>query len=134
MTRVMIVENPAKPMNLAKKLLPSINYDIVFETYNGYEAIEKYDLVKPDLLLLDLILEKNDGLTVLQEIKKNHPESNVMIITSLQGTRLEDCLNSGALACLSIPYKMRDFLSLVTSLHNPSQKSKIAPVISEDKF
>ena len=129
----MIVENSVKPMTVAKKLLPSINYDIVFETNNGYEAIEKYDIFKPDIMFLDLMLAKNDGLTVLKEIKKNHPESNVVIITSLQGPKLEECINSGALACLTMPYKMKDFLSLVTSLHSSAPKSKVAPVISEDK-
>ena len=70
MTNVMIVENSEKPRLSAKNLLSSINYEIVFQTSNGYEAIEKYALMKPDLLLLDLNLSKHDGLSVLKEIKK----------------------------------------------------------------
>jgi len=72
MARVMIVENPEKPFWVARKLLSAINHEIVFETGNGYEAIEKYNIIKPDLLLLDLILSKNDGLSVLKEIKKSY--------------------------------------------------------------
>jgi CheY-like chemotaxis protein len=51
MSGVMIVENSDKPLWLVKKLLSSINYDIAFETDNGFEAVEKYDIVKPDLLI-----------------------------------------------------------------------------------
>ena len=60
MTSVMIVENSEKPCQSVKKLLSSINYEIVFLTSNGYEAIEKYGIVKPDLLLLDITLSKHD--------------------------------------------------------------------------
>ena len=45
MVKVMIVENPEKPCFSAKNLLSSINYDVVFETGNGYEAIEKYGIL-----------------------------------------------------------------------------------------
>jgi len=131
MARVMIVENSEKPFWLAKKLLTAINHEIVFETGNGYEAIEKYNIIKPDLLLLDLILSKNDGLSVLKEIKKNHPESKIIIVTLLTTPKLlEDCIKLGAYTCVTIPFKMKDFVTLVTDVCNsPHKKLKSAPVI-----
>jgi two-component system chemotaxis response regulator CheY len=133
MARVMIVENPEKPFWVARKLLSAINHEIVFETGNGYEAIEKYNIIKPDLLLLDLILSKNDGLSVLKEIKKSYPESRIIIVTLLPDPKLlEDCIKFGAHACVTIPYKMKDFVTLVTDVCNsPHEKSKTAPVIIE---
>ncbi len=133
MARVMVVENSKKPFWLAKKLVSAINHEIVYETGNGYEAIEKYNIIKPDLLLLDLILSKNDGLSVLKEIKKNHPESKIIIVTLLSDPNiLEDCIKLGAHACVTIPFKMKDFVTLVTDVCNsPIEKSKTAPVIIE---
>lgn len=129
----MVVENSEKPFWLAKKLVSAINHEIVYETGNGYEAIEKYNIIKPDLLLLDLILSKNDGLSVLKEIKKNHPESKIIIITLLPDPKiLEACIKLGAHACVIIPFKMKDFVNLVTDVCNsPIEKSKTAPVIIE---
>ncbi|MCH7756951.1 MAG: response regulator [Thaumarchaeota archaeon] len=131
MARVMIVENPEKPLWLAKKLLFALNHEIVFETGNGYEAIEKYNIIKPDLLILDLILSKNDGLCVLKEIKKSHPESRIIIVTLLADPKLlEDCIKFGAHTCVTIPFKMKDFVTLVTDVCNsPYEKLKAAPVI-----
>ena len=133
MARVMIVENSEKPCKSVKKLLSSINYEIVCETSNGYEAIEKYAMIKPDLLLLDITLSKYDGLSVLKEIKKNHPESKIIITTLLPDTKLlGECEKSGAHACLTIPYKLKDFVTLVTSIcDSPQTKFKVAPVITE---
>lgn len=133
MPKVMIVEKSEKPIWLAKKLLSTINFEIGFETGNGFEAIEKYDVVKPDLVLMDLNLSKNDGFTVLKEIKKTHPESQIIIITTTPDEKIfEDCMNLGALACLSIPFNLKDFVMLLTSLNYvPQNQSKEAPIIKD---
>ncbi len=127
----MIVENSEKPCQSAKILLSSINYEIVFQTSNGYEAIEQYGIVKPDLLLLDITLSKHDGLSVLKEIKKNHPESKIIILTLNSNTKLlDECNKSGANACITIPYILKDFVSLVTNVCNsPQTKPKVTPII-----
>ncbi len=133
MARLMVVENSEKPFWLAKKLVSAISHEIVYETGNGYEAIEKYNVIKPDLLLLDLMLSKNDGLSVLKEIKKSHPESKIIIVTLLPDPNIiEDCIKLGAHACVTIPFKLKDFVNLVTDVCNsPIEKSKTAPVIIE---
>ena len=135
MPRVMIVENTEKPLWSAKKLLSSINFEIVFETGNGYEAIEKYDLIKPDFVILDLALSKNDGISVLKEIKKINTEAKIIIMTtSNDHAKLKECLELGSYAVLRIPFKLKEFLNIVT--HNDltyEAKSSVAPVIIEDK-
>jgi len=131
MSRVMIVENSEKPCISVKKLLALINYEIVFETSNGYEAIEKYGVLKPDLLLLDITVLQFDVLGVLKEIKKNHPDSKVIIVTLHPDKNLyEECGISGADACITLPYKLKDFVSLVTSLcRSRPVQARVAPVI-----
>jgi len=129
----MIVEDSEKPCQSAKNLLSSINYEIVYQTDNGFEAIEKYPVVKPDLILLDISLAKSDGLNVLREIKNNHPESKIIVLTLISDENLiSECNQLGAEACVSIPYKLKDFVTLVTSVYNSSQnKSKVAPVLTD---
>ncbi|MBA4459300.1 MAG: response regulator [Nitrosopumilaceae archaeon] len=133
MSGVMIVENSDKPLWLVKKLLSSINYDIAFETDNGFEAVEKYDIVKPDLLISDLSLSKSSGLDVLKEIKKNHPNSKIVIVSSIQGKTLDQCLDFGANACISTPFSMKEFVTTILSIGKSDKKySKIAPVIIDE--
>lgn len=133
MVKVMIVENSSKPYLSLKNLLSSLNFDIVFKTSNGFEATEKYDVVNPDLLLLDLALSKGDGINVLKEIKKAHPKSKIIIIT-IQSDKnlLKECNTLGAEACFTIPYKLKEFVTCVTKVCNSTNtKSKVAPVIVE---
>jgi len=133
MVKVMIVENSAKPCLSLKNLLSSLNFDIIFKTNNGFEAIEQYGVVNPDLLLLDLVLSKSDGITVLREIKKTHPKSKIIIIT-LQPEKklLEECYDLGVEACFIIPYKLKEFVICVTKVcDSTNTKSKVAPIIIE---
>ena len=134
MTRVMIVENAEKPLWLVKKLLTSINYEICYETRNGFEAIENYDIIKPDLVLLDFKPSKNDGISVLKQIKKNHPESRIIMLTTQSNPKIfEDYLNEGALSCISIPFKMKEFVSLLARIDQiPKIKTPLNPITIEE--
>ena len=134
MTRVMVVENTEKPLWLAKKLLSAINYEIVFETGNGFEAIEKYDIIKPDLVLLDLYPSQNDGLHIIQEIKIKHSEARIIVLTRNSNPKIIDnCLHSGALQCIAIPFNMKDFVTLLSGIEKlPKVKSEERPLIIEE--
>ncbi|MGD8833933.1 MAG: sigma-54 dependent transcriptional regulator [Desulfobacteraceae bacterium] len=48
---------------------------------NGYEALQKIETDVPDLILLDIWMPGIDGLETLQEIKKHHPHTQVVMIT-----------------------------------------------------
>ena len=133
MSSVMIVENSEKPLWLVRKLLSTINYEVAFETTNGFEAVEKYPIVKPNVVITDLTLSKSSGLEVLKEIKKNHPESKVMVIVPSEGPHTDECMNCGADACISHPFKMREFITLITGVDKPTTTdSKVAPVILDE--
>jgi len=137
MSKVMIVENLNKPLWSIKKLLSSINFEIVFETGNGFEAIEKYDLIKPDFVLLDHKLSKHDALNVLTGIKKLNSDAKIIVITYLDDqNQIEEFTKNGAYAVLTIPYKIKEFLTLVNNRNlTYDQKSrKAAPIISDDIF
>ena len=134
MPRVMIIENPTKPLWFTKKLLSLINFETVFETGNGYEAVEKYPLIKPDFVILDLKLAKNDGLTVLKEIKKINPKSKVIVITSSCDQKTySELVDNGSYTVLKIPFTVPDFLTLVTRKDlTYEEDSAVSPLILED--
>ena len=95
MPQVLIVENSKRPLRSVKKLLSSINYSIAFETSNGFEAVEKYELVKPDLVIMDLFPSKNEGLEIIKAIKKKHSESQIVVMSVIQDSDLfEKCIQA----------------------------------------
>ena len=118
---------------MVKKLLSTINCEVTFETDNGFEAVEKYPIIQPDLVISDLTLSKSDGLDVLKEIKKNYPESKVVIVSSIHGPKFDECQTAGANACLNTPFSMKEFVTLISGIEKPSKKdSKVAPILTDE--
>jgi len=55
---------------------------IVGEAANGKEAIKQAKLLKPELILMDLVMPEMDGIQATREIKKEQPEIKIMMLTS----------------------------------------------------
>lgn len=68
MTRTMIVDDSEELRLAIKGFLLIHNHNVVVETSDGIEAIEKYHSEKSELVFLDLTIPKLDGLSVLKKI------------------------------------------------------------------
>lgn len=72
---------------------------MVVVTEDGEEAVQQVFALRPDLVLLELILPKQDGFTVLKTIKADPSVSAipVVVLTSLsQESDMSEALNCGA--------------------------------------
>ncbi len=72
----------------------------VFVANDGVEALEQIKAHKPDLVLLDLIMPKKDGFSVLKEMKADPALANipVLILSNLsQATDAEETRELGAI-------------------------------------
>ncbi|NRD77563.1 response regulator transcription factor [Bacillus sp. BRMEA1] len=58
------------------------DFEIIGEAANGKEAVELAKTLKPDLILMDLIMPKVDGIQATKMIKKEQPDIKIMMLTS----------------------------------------------------
>ncbi len=56
-------------------------YEIVGEVSDGLEAIKLIKKLKPDLLILDILLPRLNGLSVLSEVSGKHPKMKTLVLT-----------------------------------------------------
>ncbi|GKV56639.1 putative transcriptional regulatory protein YhcZ [Sporosarcina sp. NCCP-2222] len=56
--------------------------EIVGEAANGKEAVELANSLKPDLILMDLVMPEMDGIEATKHIKQQHPDMKIMMLTS----------------------------------------------------
>jgi len=59
------------------------NHDLLLvgTAANGSKAIYLYAECKPDVILMDLLMQGTDGITAIQTIRKNHPNISIIALT-----------------------------------------------------
>ena len=78
MKKILVVDDEKPISEIVKYNLVKEGYE-VFTAYDGEEALEKVEEVEPDLIILDLMLPKMDGLEVAREVRKTHDMPIIMV-------------------------------------------------------
>jgi DNA-binding NarL/FixJ family response regulator len=96
--RIVIAEDHTILRQGLKALLKSNdNLEVVGEAEDGLEAIRCVEKKTPDLLLLDLNMPRMDGISVINEVKKRHPETKIIVLTMhMQEEYILEAFKSGA--------------------------------------
>ncbi|MCK4670371.1 MAG: response regulator [Nanoarchaeota archaeon] len=97
-SNILIVDDEDNVRDLVKLSLAPGQYNI-FEAKNGIEALKFVDHTIPDLILLDLMMPKMDGIEVCNYLKRNVATNNIPIIMLTAKTMVHDKikgLNIGA--------------------------------------
>jgi two-component system, NarL family, response regulator LiaR len=78
--------------------------EIVAEARNGAEALALAKELKPDVILMDILMPVMDGITAITEVRKALPDTEVIALTSV----LEDAKVVGAIKAGAIGYLLKD--------------------------
>ena len=78
---------------------PGMN--VAGEASDGREAVLKARELEPDVILLDMVMPQQDGLSAITEIKKEQPEAKILVLTSFaDDDKLFPAIKAGALGYL----------------------------------
>lgn len=78
MKKILVVDDEKPISDIVKFNLTKEGYE-VYTAYDGQEALDKVEEIQPDLILLDLMLPKVDGLEVAREVRKTHDMPIIMV-------------------------------------------------------
>lgn len=79
-SKFLIVDDEKDISDLIEMILKSNGFTNIKKAYNGEEALVKAETDMPDIILLDLMLPKVDGLTVCRKLKSNPLTEKIPII------------------------------------------------------
>ena len=80
--RILIVDDhPVVRRGLRALLSARPGWEVVDEAANGVEAVDKSGQLSPDVVVLDLSMPRMDGLEACRLIRKNVPESEILVVT-----------------------------------------------------
>ena len=93
--------------------------EIVGEAENGEEAVELFERLKPDILLLDLQMPKMTGLEAMVAIRKLHPDARIVVLTTYETEQLAtQALANGARGYLLKSSVRRELINTIRAVHS----------------
>ena len=113
--RVLIADDHAMVrMGLASLLGTEPDIEVVGDAENGKTAIQKSIALKPDVIVMDLVMPNMDGTAATAEILKRLPETKILLLTSF-GTAdgIAHAIEAGAKGAMM---KNADFSELVAAI------------------
>lgn len=106
--RILLVDDEPSTLQLVRKVLQADGHEI-HEAVDGLQAVEVFEAVKPDLVLLDIVIPQIDGLDVLREIRKQDKIIGVIMVSALSSEQLAvKSMLAGADDYVRKPFKLRN--------------------------
>lgn len=96
--RVMLVDDHGVVRRGLRGFLELLrDMEVVGEAENGAQAVAAADRLQPDVILMDLLMPEMDGLTAIARIKADHPEIEIVAVTSfIEEEKVTAALEAGA--------------------------------------
>jgi Response regulator containing CheY-like receiver domain and AraC-type DNA-binding domain len=117
MGKLLLIDDSEYARELLKMILEEGGHVIVGEAANGIEGVDKYMALKPDLVILDMIMPRLNGLNTLQAIRAFDKDARVLVISAdNQEEHIRKTVKEGANGYISKPYKKQAVIKEVSNI------------------
>jgi NarL family two-component system response regulator LiaR len=102
---------------------------VVGEASDGVEAVLKMRSLNPDVLLLDLVMPRKNGIEAIQDIKHENPEARILVLTSFSDDdKVFAAIKAGALGYLLKDSSTQELIQAIRDVYNG--ESSLHPAIA----
>lgn len=120
--KVLIADNDKNYTDMLRSQLEAdYRFTVCSVATDGFEVMEKVELLKPDVLIMDLILPSLDGMGVLERLKMRNSDKLPMIIisSSIKKERIaQSCIEMGAEYYMIKPLSIDSLINTIKMFYN----------------
>lgn len=110
---ILVVDDSPVNLQVVGTHLDEVGYSTTFAN-NGHQAVERFKVAHPDLVLLDLMMPEMDGLEVCDALKAVNPEIPIIFLTASQEQEhLLSAFEQGAVDYLTKPFNKLELIARV---------------------
>ena len=112
-----VIDDDKDIVNFFSEYLEIKDINVIGKGYDGKEAVDLYVKLRPDVIFLDVMMDKFDGLYALEEIKKIDPIANVIMVTAdLRQDTYEKITNLKASATIFKPFEIDEVMHAINNV------------------
>jgi NarL family two-component system response regulator LiaR len=118
--RVLVVDDHAiVRRGIGALLATEPGIDVVGEAYDGQEAVAEVARLRPDVVLMDIVMPGMDGLEATRRITASAPDTRVLVLTSFAGDdQVFPAIRAGALGYLLKDSRPDELVAAIRQVHN----------------
>ncbi|MGD8243958.1 MAG: response regulator transcription factor [Anaerolineae bacterium] len=128
--RVLVVDDHAVVRRGIRALLATVDQvEVVGEARDGQEALEKIEALRPDVILLDLLMPRMDGIEVTRRVIADDPGARILVLTSFAADdQVFPAIKAGALGYLLKDTGAEELVRAIGRVH--CGESSLSPAIA----
>jgi len=116
-TKVLIVDDSGYMRQVIRKYLEPKGFIIVGEAQDGWEAIQMFDELRPDVVTMDISMKKMGGIEATKKIKKIDSTSKVIMVSALGEARfIKEAIKAGANDFIIKPFAEERLIGSITNV------------------
>jgi len=115
--RVLLVDDSTYIRTVLGSILAEAGFEVVDEAADGEEAIRKYMNLKPDVVLMDVVMEPMGGKVATQAILDKDSAAKILMVTVLEDKNiLVDLVNMGAKGYITKPFSKEEITEKIKEI------------------
>jgi NarL family two-component system response regulator LiaR len=117
--RVLVVDDhPVVRRGIKSLLAEEDGIDLAGEAANGLEALQQVEKLRPDVILMDLVMPEMGGIEAIQRITAVHPQARILVMTSFAADdKVFPSIKAGALGYLLKDSDPEDMLRMIRQVY-----------------
>ncbi len=125
MARILIADDSAVIRKTLKRILIGAGHEVVDEAKNGAEAVERYQVLQPDLVTMDISMPIMTGVEAVKQIVHNYQDAKIVMISAIdEKNQVFEALECGAKHYIIKPFNENTVLKIIDVViaHNSGEK------------
>ncbi len=121
--KILVIDDSLFMALMFKDMISGTEFEVVGTATTSVEGLQKYKELKPDVVLLDIVMPDETGNKVLIKILDFDPEASVIMVSSL-GTqeKVVECLKKGAKYFITKPFEQGGLLRALRDFKHIGQE------------
>ena len=114
---VMIVDEDDSARFLIRKLLSLQGFSKVLEVIDGIQTINFVQKLKPEIIILDILLPTLNGNEIIEKIHSISPESKVIVVSTISNRKIiDEARSKGAVEYLVKPFDNKQLIEVIKEI------------------
>lgn len=114
---ILIVDDAAFMRMMIKDILSKNGYNVIGEAENGAKAVEKYNELNPDLVIMDITMPEMDGIEAVKAIKGINSDANIIMCSAMgQQAMVIESIQAGAKDFIVKPFQAERVIEAVSKV------------------